>query len=473
VTDRISKAVMVSVALVLFLPILIYAAYARPILFNATNVGALAALECLIAAICLYRKVFFPLVMISFLFAGSNLPVGGMWIAGRWVALAVGAVVGSLIMLKQRGHRFSQFHAFAMFAILAATVSAAVSHYQNFAILKVLSLFLLFLYAGTGARLAVSGRENRFFQGLLTACEIFVGGMTVSYGVGVEAMGNPNSLGAVMGVVAAPILLWGSLLEEGSFAQRRRQALYLLSMILVFYSHSRAGMGAAFLSSAVLCLALRQFKLLGKGVVILLIIVASSAIFAPETFSRTVSDLTSSVIYKGRDEGIFASRKTPWGGVMQSIHNHFWFGSGFGTTDTGQDASAQLDKYGGFATPEGVTSENGSSYLSILSWVGVLGVVPFALLILTLLGKIIQSVLWMLRTANPVHPAVPLAIVLLAGLIHAVFEDWLFAVGYYLCVFFWSFAFVLVDVAPNVSFPRFTEKWAPARRVWGSVAQSR
>jgi hypothetical protein len=30
-----------------------------------------------------------------------------------------------------------------------------------------------------------------------------------------------------------------------------------------------------------------------------------------------------------------------------------------------------------------------------------------------------------------------------------VFEDWLFAPGYYLCVFFWSLAFVLVDVAPK------------------------
>lgn len=463
--------------IVLFLPALIYAAYSRPVLFNSTNVGGLAALECMLAAVCLYRRVFFPLVMLSFLFAGSNLPVGGTWIAIRWVALATGAVVGSFIMLKQRDHPFGKFHAFAMFAILAAIVSAAVSHYQNLALLKALSLCLLFLYAGTGARLAVRGRENRFFQGLLTACEIFVCFMTASYGVGIEAMGNPNSLGAVMGVVAAPILLWGSLLEEGSLAQRRRQVLYMLAMFLAFQSHSRAGLGAAFLSSAVLCVALRQYKLLGRGIVILLIVVASSAIFTPEAFSRTVSELTSSVIYKGRDsgEGVFASRQSPWEGAMQSIHSHFWFGSGFGTTDTGQNASKQLGKYGAFATSEGVTSENGSSYLSILSWVGVLGVVPFALLVMSLFGKILQSILWMVRTGNPAHPAVPLAMVMLAGLFHAGFEDWLFAVGYYLCVFFWSLAFVLVDVVPHVPLPRFSEKWAPKplARVWGSVAHSR
>ena len=55
----------------------------------------------------------------------------------------------------------------------------------------------------------------------------------------------------------------------------------------------------------------------------------------------------------------------------------------------------------------------------------------------------------MVRTGNPAHPAVPLAMVMVAGLVHAGLEDWLFAPGYYLCVFFWSMAFVLVDQAPS------------------------
>ena len=38
--------------------------------------------------------------------------------------------------------------------------------------------------------------------------------------------------------------------------------------------------------------------------------------------------------------------------------------------------------------------------------------------------------------------------VLAAGLVHAGFEDWLFAVGYYLCVFFWVLAFAFVDMLP-------------------------
>jgi hypothetical protein len=56
---------------------------------------------------------------------------------------------------------------------------------------------------------------------------------------------------------------------------------------------------------------------------------------------------------------------------------------------------------------------------------------------------------WMRRTANPRHYSIPLAMVVLAGLAHASFEDWLFAVGSYLCVYFWVFAFLLADLAPG------------------------
>jgi len=52
----------------------------------------------------------------------------------------------------------------------------------------------------------------------------------------------------------------------------------------------------------------------------------------------------------------------------------------------------------------------------------------------------------MWKNGDPFVAAVPIAIVLTAGLVHAAFEDWLFAVGYYLSVFFWILAFKLVDV---------------------------
>ena len=52
------------------------------------------------------------------------------------------------------------------------------------------------------------------------------------------------------------------------------------------------------------------------------------------------------------------------------------------------------------------------------------------------------------RTADPRDYSVPLAMVVLSGLIHAGFEDWLFAVGNYACVYFWVFSFLLADLVP-------------------------
>jgi O-antigen ligase len=338
-------------------------------------------------------------------------------------------------------------------------------------------LLLLFVYAGTGARLAVTGRENRFFEGLLTGCEIFVGVITAFYMLGMEVMGNPNSLGAVMGVVGAPILLWGALVSQQPFVRRRRLALYTIAMYLTFASHARASIAAALFSCGLLCLALRMYRLLMQGVVLIVILVTASAIFRPEAFSRTVSSLTSTIVYKGKDPGLglLASRQSPWQDAVDSIHNHFWFGTGFGTSDNGQDLAENA--VGNFSTTSAASGEHGSSYLAITTWVGMAGLLPFFFLLLALLRRIVQTVAWMLRSGNPAHPAVPLAMVMVAGLVHAGLEDWLFAPGYYLCVFFWSMAFVLVDQAPTAALPDSVKasfwRWRTVRQGLGQVMPSR
>jgi O-antigen ligase len=473
VTERVSKAVLIGGAL-LTLPGLAFLSLTRPAYFtNSTYIGGLLLVEFLIMAVWLYRRVYFPLVLVAFLLAGVSLPVGGVWTVARWFFLCVGALVGIFIMLKERRTHFGLFHGLAVFAILAALVSAAVSRYPGFALLKAVSLLLLFVYAGTGVRLAVSGRENQFFTGLLSGCEVLVGILAACYFVGIAAMGNPNSLGAVMGVVA-PILLWGTLLDDPVWVHRRRQVLFVISVYMAFHSHSRAGMAAAFLSCGLLCLALHRYKLLGIGIVIILIVVASSAIFDPDGYTSTVSSLTSSVVYKDKDPalGMLASRQSPWQTALDTIHNHFWFGTGFGTSDNGFDASQRL---GMFSTVEGATSENGSSYLAILTWVGMLGALPFLLLLIVLLGKILSTVALMWKTGNPAHPAIPLAMVVFAGMLHAGFEDWMFAPGYYICVFFWSLAFVLVDFAPSQPLPHFdfARRSSPMQRGLGSVVPGR
>ncbi len=87
--------------------------------------------------------------------------------------------------------------------------------------------------------------------------------------------------------------------------------------------------------------------------------------------------------------------------------------------------------------------------MTIAEWVGLLGVLPFVALLAVTVSNVWKVCAWMNRTADPRHYSIPLAMVVLAGLVHAGFEDWLFAVGYYLCVYFWVFAFLLADFVPD------------------------
>ncbi len=162
------------------------------------------------------------------------------------------------------------------------------------------------------------------------------------------------------------------------------------------------------------------------------------------------------------------SRKSPWEKTVAVIQRHPWFGAGFGTSATSVDPN----KVGTFATTAASSREHGNSYLAILDWVGIVGVIPFAALIGMTAFNVGRVLVWIRRTGSPFSPAVPLAAVLVAGLIHATFEDWLFAVGYYICVFFWPMAFMLADVLRSQAAKpvpsRYPESRYPSRPWAGS-----
>ena len=56
--------------------------------------------------------------------------------------------------------------------------------------------------------------------------------------------GNPNSLGAVMGVIAVPLLFWGVLISEGVTERRRAIFAFTVGSGLLFFSQARAGIFA-------------------------------------------------------------------------------------------------------------------------------------------------------------------------------------------------------------------------------------
>jgi O-antigen ligase len=318
-------------------------------------------------------------------------------------------------------------------------------------LLKVASLFLLFLYGATGMRVALLGREEQFMRGVLGGCETTLYLTAFCYAGGFAVWGNPNSLGAVVGVVLIPFLLWGFVAAEERNEKYRMAVALLICGILLYVSLSRASILAAAVSSLVLCTALKRQRVIVQGIFGVVLLLAVAAVISPGHYDQFTSNVTTELIHKGKDEkGVLNSRKGPWDETVASLKQHPWFGTGFGTSDIGSKGQvAQFSVLEGVYTKEGKNREHGNSYLALAEYVGILGCLCFGVLLLLVARMVVQMCLWMRRTSNARHYAIPLSMVLLAGFVHAFFEDWMIAVGYYLCVFFWVAAFLLSDLLPE------------------------
>ncbi|HKN35618.1 MAG TPA: O-antigen ligase family protein [Terriglobales bacterium] len=426
---------------------LFYLAHSHPAYFsNSAYLGGLIFLQLLLASLWKFRQAFFVFLMIAFVWAGVDLPLKEAWIAGRWVVLAMGSVIGFAIYVRDRRYRFVSFHLVALLCVVIAFFSAMVSAAPWVALLKAASLLILFLYASSGGRLAILGREAQFLRGLLLACEMIVYVTAVAYLLfGLQTWGNPNSLGLVMGVVMCPLLLWGLLVSETRPLRWRRAFVLLLALILLALSLSRASIVAAVVSMVVLCFLLRRHKLLLQGTAVVLCVISGLAILAPSRLDEFRSASSSTLVYKGKREmGLMGSRRTPWQRATQAIGEHPWFGAGFGTIVSGDETQPAVK----FASNRTITRESGNSYLAILEWMGLLGVIPFYGIVLFLLARIVRVARWIYFCGDAHYAGLPIMLVLAAGLVNAFFEDWLFAVGYYMCIFFWTLAFALIDLVP-------------------------
>jgi O-antigen ligase len=414
--------------------------------------GAVIVAQVLLLSLCKYKESFFVVLMAAFLWAGINLPLGGSWLQGRWIVLAAGGLVGLAIYMRDGNHRFSLIHLLAFSCVLSAVVSASVSAYPQEALLKALSLFLLFLYGVTGARLAVPLLEpERFFRKLLLGCEVITYITALAYFLlRWPFFGNPNSLGAVMGIVVVPVIVWGFLSAESVMTKRRLGFALCVAITLLMSSYARAGIVGAMISCFLVCIALRQYRLIVGGIAALIAIAVLTFMFAPrptgmveDAHSESISSL---FLYKGKPgEDLMGSRRGPWDQTVAVIKDHPWFGSGFGTSVTERSA-AYFELTRRRFVDSRMVREHGNSYLAIAEWSGLIGVLPFYLLIGTTASSAKTALVRLRRDGNILSPTVPAAAILVAGLIDAGFEDWLFAVGYYVTVFVWAMAFILSDL---------------------------
>ena len=427
----------------------------RPDFFaNSSSLAVLIGAEIMLIAVANYRKAFLPVVFATFLWAGASLPMRLAALQARWAVLGVGAAVGLAVYFKDRMHSFKTPHLIALFCVLAAFVSASTSAYPYESLLKAVSLALLFVYAVAGVRTAVPlFTPEQFFQMMLRGCEIVTWLSAFLYiGLRIRFYGNANSLGAIMAVALIPMLLWGFLSAESGPRRLRLNAELVLAWVLLMSSFSRASIAAAAISSSLICLALRQYRLFMKGAAAFLVLAGCVVLLKPldtEAPSNIEGDSVASVyLYKGKQgEGFWGSRRGPWQQTWDVVREKPWFGSGFGTSSvTGDMTSLQ---YVAHHVSTWVIREHGNSYLAILEWTGLLGVVPFFALVALMAMNAGRVFVWLRRTQDVFSPAVPAAAIVVAGLCDAMFEDWLFAVGYHLCIFFWAMAFILVDLIPR------------------------
>ena len=423
-------------------------------LADSSLLAVILVAELILAAVCRFKKAFFFVLIAVFLWAGIDLPFHGAWLQGRWLVLATGALAGLAVYMKERVYHFNFLHLVALFCVLSAAVSALISPYPEEAGLKAFSLMLLFLYGSAGARVAVSRlNPDAFLHAIRIACEGLAYVTAISYFVlRVELFGSPNSLGATMGVVAVPVLLWGMMACDAPMQRRRLAFALVLAAMLLFSSFSRASIFAAATSFVGLCVATRQYRLLVKALSAGWILAIVSVMFLPKPQEAPKWDGSQSVVdlflYKGQPEkGIMGSRQGPWQQTWSVIKQRPWFGSGFGTSITGEDLTNMESRRAHIDSR--TAREHGNSYLAIGEWTGLLGVVPFLALIGVTVLNVFRVFSWLRKTINLISPAVPIASILLAGFVDTMFEDWMFAVGYYLCVIFWALAFILVDHVPR------------------------
>jgi hypothetical protein len=426
----------------------------RPGFFaNSTYLGGVLVIEIVLACLWRFEKVFLPVTMGCFLLAATSLPLAGESFTVRWLFLVVGALVGfSIWMRTDRTEHFGSFHLVALFCVLAALASASASAAATTGLLKVVSLFLLFLYAATGGRLALAGREKAFVSNLVKACEILVFLTTAAYFAGFNAFGNPNNMGAFIGVVATPVLLWAALTAEDRAERQHRYTALALCGVLLYVTVCRAAIVADVIITIGLTIALRRPRLLVRAVFVGALFLEIMAVVNPSHMGMFMDSLSDRFIFKleGRSghNGLFGSRQTPWDNTIAAVKQHPWFGTGFGTSDVGDQSDMRSSS---IYTVEGTNREHGSSYLAMAEYMGMLGIMPFLLLLALLVRATVRVYSWMRRTGSPYHYSVPFALITIAGLVHAGFEDWLFAAGSYLCVFFWVSAFLLVDLAAEAS----------------------
>jgi O-antigen ligase len=425
---------LIAAASIIFL---LFLSVKRPYMFGESNVMALLVLVLAGFIASQYETHFWTILVTVFLWAGSSFPLSGSMSLFRWVVLGLGAFLALGYYARSSSRiSFNYLHLLGLFTVIAAFASAIFSVNRALTLLKALSLAALFIYASIGARILWSRNPEPFIRKLVLMAEVLVYFTALCHLASFEVWGNPNSLGLIMGCLCWPVLLWRWILPADRQGSPRRFIPLFLCGALLVLSLSRASISAAALISMFLLIGARRYRTLLAGVSLVSAALLFLFLLTPDRFQSA----EDTFLYKTGEHGkLMDSRQKPWERSLRTFRDNPWVGVGFGAADNSADW--RFD----YVTQGHQTRERGSSYLTMLETTGAVGTTFFGLLILALLGQIWRVFSWVHRTGKVNQPAVVAAAIILGGLMNAVFEDWLLAVGYYMSIIFWVIALSLRD----------------------------
>lgn len=227
-------------------------------------------------------------------------------------------------------------------------------------------------------------------------------------------MKNANGLGLYLVLFALPLALY--CLETAT--RDRERKLYLvtsgLATLLVLRCGSRTAAAAAMVMLAIGFWRWERFN--GRRIQALKLLLISASVMTIPYLTPKIE----SFLYKYPDaRTIFESRTPYWDATYQAFLERPWVGAGFGLQAS--ESESQL----GFATKNSQRrAEQGSSILGLLEEVGILGAVPFFLLLIV---TAIRQILVLFLSHDALQ--ILFARSILGGLIWAVAENYLLALG--------------------------------------------
>lgn len=197
---------------------------------------------------------------------------------------------------------------------------------------------------------------------------------------------------------------------------------WVLCVVAVFLAASRAALLALLIASAVVLFSLRKRGRIGGKIVIIAAVVA---LLLP-----SAGFITSRVVEKQRQreemgQGVFDTRNEKFTYRLQEFKDHPFQGVGFAAIDPGLG-----DNY----NPSSGTIEPGSSWLCVLSMAGILGFIPFLLIIIRAWRSMNNVAKDTLKKETDYFL---IRGVFVFFLIHIMFEGYLFSAGNPMCLLVW------------------------------------